>query len=138
MQIQETHGIDFYVPNGWNGGETLVLSPGESVLIPAGVKVEVPFGFALIFHNKSGIAVKRGLYVGADTVDHGYSGEVHINLTNVGNKEASIAPGDKIIQGILLKVESHVPMIVAEDNLYQDIAYVGTRGTGGFGSTSTK
>jgi dUTP pyrophosphatase len=138
VQIQVTHGIDFYVPNGWNGGETLVLAPGESVLIPAGVKVEVPFGFALIFHNKSGIAVKRGLHVGADTVDHGYSGEVHVNLTNVSNKETSIAPGDKIIQGILLKVEAHVPMIVAEDNLYQDIAYVSERGAGGFGSTGTK
>lgn len=78
------------------------------------------------------------MYVGADTVDHGYSGEVHINLTNVGNKEATIAPGDKIIQGILLKVEAHIPLIVAEENLYKDIAYVSERGAGGFGSTGTK
>ena len=131
-------GIDFFIPDEWNSGKELVIQPGESVLIPAGVKVEVPFGHALIFHNKSGVAVKKGLHVGADTIDHGYSGEVHINLTNVKNCATTIAPGDKIIQGILIKVESHVPLFVDEDRLYQDIAYVSERGTGGFGSSGVK
>ena len=97
-------GIDFFIPDEWNSGKELVIQPGESVLIPAGVKVEVPFGHALIFHNKSGVAVKKGLHVGADTIDHGYSGEVHINLTNVKNCATPIAPATRLFKVFLSKL----------------------------------
>jgi dUTP pyrophosphatase len=128
-------GIDFFVPDEF--GER-VLKHGESVLIPAGIKVEVPFGYALIFHNKSGVAAKKDLYVGADTIDHAYQGEVHINLINNGESDQVIHAGDKIIQGILIPVILANPMLVNEDELYRDVYVAGSRGTGGFGSTGTK
>ena len=131
-------GIDFFIPSDFNEGQPLFLQHGESVLIPAGIKVEVPIGFALIFHNKSGVAVKKNLYVGADTVDHGYAGEVHINLVNNGKDSCMIGPGDKIIQGILVPVMLAQTMEVDESNLYEDIHVAGSRGAGGFGSTGTK
>ena len=128
-------GIDFFIPQDF---PVTSLAHGESVLIPAGIKVEVPIGFALIFHNKSGVAVKKNLYVGADTVDHGYAGEVHINLVNNGKDPVTIGPGDKIIQGILVPVMLAQTIEVDESNLYEDIHVAGSRGTGGFGSTGSK
>jgi dUTP pyrophosphatase len=128
-------GIDFYIPVDF---PEITLHHGDSVLIPSGIKVEVPFGTALIFHNKSGVASKKKLDVMADTVDHGYAGEVHINLINNGKHEVTIGPGDKIIQGIHIPVFASNPIEVDESELYTDIHVIGDRGNGGFGSSGTK
>jgi dUTP pyrophosphatase len=131
-------GIDFFVPNDWNNGEALEIAPGFSVKIPAGIKVEVPAGYALVFFNKSGVAAKRSLIVGACVIDHGYSGEVHINMINVGDETQIITPGEKIVQAILIPVITFETLEVPEDELYRDIHVAGARGAGGFGSTGTK
>lgn len=52
--------------------DTIVLQPGQSVLIPSGIKVKVPDGYAMIYDNKSGVASKKSLLVGASVVDIGY------------------------------------------------------------------
>ena len=127
-------GIDFFVPNDFTAQ---TLAPGASVKIPAGIKVEVPAGYALIFFNKSGVAAKRSLIVGACVIDHGYAGEVHINLINAGNTIQTISPGEKIVQGILIPVITFETIEVPEEELYSSIHVAGSRGTGGFGSTGT-
>lgn len=128
-------GIDFYVPNDFAAA---VLKPGESVKIPAGIKVEVPVGYALIFFNKSGVAAKKSLIVGACVIDSGYAGEVHINMINAGTENQTISPGDKIVQGILIPVICFETIEVPEEELYRDIHVAGNRGAGGFGSTGVK
>lgn len=152
-------GIDFYVPSSltmddmkpkfetsgsyplttFNENGTIkdfTLKPGQSVLIPSGIKVKVPDGYMLQYTNKSGIASKRGLLVGANVVDIGYEGECHINLYNVSDHDAIIAAGDKIVQGIMVKVGFNMPVEVEnEDKLYGDIR--SDRGSGGFGSSGT-
>jgi dUTP pyrophosphatase len=130
-------GIDFFIPNDWNDKKYHIqwLKPGESVLIPSGIKVDVPEGFALIAFNKSGVAVKKSLHAGACVVDHGYQGELHLNLTNVGNTEQSISAGDKIIQFVLLPLGHFAVDEVTEDVLF---AAESSRGEGGFGSSGTK
>ena len=113
------------------------LKPHQSILIPSGIKVKVPEGYMLQYHNKSGIASKRHLLIGASTVDIGYEGECHINLHNVSNKEQIINAGDKIVQGIMIKIGFHVPEEVKDENeLYGDSH--SERSEGGFGSTGTK
>ena len=113
------------------------LKPNESVLIPSGIKVQVPAGYMLQYHNKSGIASKRGLIVGANTVDIGYTGECHLDLHNVSSKVQTISAGDKIAQGIMVKIGFHVPEEAKDENdLYGDEQ--SERGTGGFGSSGTK
>ena len=87
--------IDLIVENG--NVKTIILQPGQSVLIPSGIKVNVPNGYALIYTNKSGIAAKKHLLVGSNVVDIGYSGECHINVHNVGTKTAEINAGDKLV-----------------------------------------
>ena len=125
-------GIDFFIPNDYEGTD---LVPGESAFIPSGVKVNVPEGFALIAFNKSGVAVKKKLHVGACVVDHGYQGEIHINLTNVGDDIQQLEPGDKIVQFVLLPLGDPTVEEVEDAELYTSIS---SRGTGGFGSTGTK
>lgn len=125
-------GIDFFVPEDQ---KMIRINPGESCLIASGIKVNVPKGFALVAFNKSGIAVKKSLHVGACVVDNGYQGEVHINLTNVGEHEQVINPGDKIVQFVLLPLGDPFLQEVPESDLYAEVS---TRGEGGFGSTGEK
>ena len=125
-------GIDFFIPNT---EQPICLSPGHSCFVPSGIKVNVPEGYALLAFNKSGIAVKKSLHVGACVVDHGYQGEVHINLTNVGTENITLEPGDKIVQFVLLPLGDPTVEEVKHDDLYTETS---SRGEGGFGSTGTK
>jgi len=120
-------GIDFYVPEDF---ETKVLAPGQSVLIPSGIKVRVPIGYALIAFNKSGVSVKQGLSVGACVVDEDYDGEVHLHMINTSNKDQTISTGQKLVQFVLIPV-SYTNVEV----LYELPQRVTQRGAGGFGST---
>jgi len=122
-------GIDFFIPND---SESYNIKPGESVLIPSGIKVHFDHGWALVANNKSGIASKKQLLVGAQVIDSSYQGEVHINLHNVGNNEVVISPGDKIVQFIMYNIGLPTPEEVSLEDLYNDIS---DRGEGGFGST---
>ena len=123
----QSAGIDFYIPNDYKETD---LGPNQSALIPSGIKAEVPYGHALIAFNKSGVATKQGLQVGACVVDEDYTGEIHIHVTNVSDKRTLIFPGQKIVQFILL------PINYARIELVYELPERNTqRGAGGFGST---
>ena len=142
-------GIDFYVPDDF---KSVSMLHGDSIVIPMGVKVCLPevhshlrgtHEYCLKFENKSGVASKKGLVVGANTIDVTYQGELFLNLHNntnnlikadgsiVGNSAIEIKAGDKIVQGILLLVNTEVIKEVDEDNLYSEKSQ---RGAQGFGS----
>lgn len=126
-------GLDFFVPNDFPGEH--FLPPGDAVNIPSGIKVKVPHGFALVFMNKSGVAVKKGLQVGACVVDEDYQGEVHLHVRNTSTDVQSIKPGEKLVQALLIPVDYCDVEVVNADELYEG----GTqRGEGGFGSTGTE
>jgi len=127
----ESAGIDFFVPEGI----IAKLSPGQSCLIPSGIRANVPAGHALIAFNKSGVAVKKNLHAGACVVDEDYQGEIHINLTNVGDEPVEISGGEKIIQFVLLPVFYDIIEEVELENLYEEVT---SRGEGGFGSTGVE
>ena len=125
-------GIDFFIPEDF---ESITLQPNEDVLIDAGIKVVVPKGFALIFKEKSGVAVKKKLTIGACVVDSDYRGVVHLHLFNNGRNEVTLEPGDKITQGILVPIALGTPTEISEEEYN---SYDTERGEGGFGSTGTK
>jgi dUTP pyrophosphatase len=129
---QDDAGIDFFIPND---SKKITLYPNEGAIIPSGIKVNVPSGHALIAFNKSGIATKKGLQVGACVVDCGYQGEIHIHLTNTGIGTQTLHAGDKIVQFVLVQLGSPDVEVVQERFLYNAVS---NRGTGGFGSTGTK
>ncbi len=127
-------GIDFFVPNDYPDN-LCEISPLDRFFIPSGIKANVPEGFALIAMNKSGVALKKGLTVGACVVDSDYQGEIHLHLINTSDKPVRIQPGDKLTQFLLVPVNHCSVTVVDEADLYEDVT---TRGSGGFGSTGIK
>ena len=110
-----------------------VLPFGSSV-IPTGLKIEVPEGYMLEIKNKSGIASKRGLLVGACVVDRGYTGEIFVNLHNPSDRTQTLHAGDKIAQAVFVKIETSV-RLVESDSIYDDET---SRGDGALGSTGDR
>ena len=124
-------GIDFYVPNDYPNSLRRV-APGERFFIPSGVKANVPEGYALIAMNKSGVALKKGLMVGACVVDSDYQGEIHLHLVNTSNDDVTIEAGEKLTQFLLIPVDHCAVEVVNESDLF---SHESDRGAGGFGST---
>ena len=124
-------GIDFFIPNDC---DNVFIPAHGNALIPSGIKVKVPEGFALIAMNKSGVSTKLGLVVGACVVDSDYQGEVHIHMINTTGKSVVLAPGQKIVQFLLTPIEHCGVSVVPLDQLYSTET---VRGAGGFGSTGT-
>ncbi len=122
-------GIDFFVPNDF---VSQTILPGESACIPSGIKANVPNGFALVVFNKSGVALKRSLAVGACVIDEDYQGEIHLHVYNFGNKQETVSGGEKLVQMILLPVFYDSIEEVDINNLFPKET---SRGEGGFGST---
>ena len=131
---QGSAGIDFYVPNDYPNSLRRI-APGERFFIPSGIKANVPEGFALIAMNKSGVALKKGLMVGACVVDSDYQGEIHLHLVNTSNADVTIEAGEKLTQFLLIPVNHCVVDEVDESDLFDDET---ERGSGGFGSTGIK
>jgi len=129
----QSAGLDFYIPNEWTMDNP--IWPGQSVFIPSGVKVNVPKNHALIAFNKSGVALKKGLDVGACVVDEDYQGEIHLHLTNVSREKIRLTAGEKIVQFVLLPVNYAEVEVVEEDQLFDEQT---ERGSGGFGSTGVR
>lgn len=114
------------------------ILPGGKVLIPSGIKANLPHGVYLKAENKSGISSKRGLIFGASVVDEDYQGEIHICLINPTNTSAKIVAGEKIIQ-FLPCFSPNMNEVVEfddEEKLFENTK--SERGSDGFGSTDTK
>lgn len=139
-------GIDLFIPeeivyewfsnnNSYNGSEgitddIITLKPGDSIKIAAGIKFDIPEGYALDFLNKSGVALK-GLTIGSELIDSSYTGEVNFHL--VAHRPFTIEPGLKIVQAIIIK--DYVPEFLIEEGIVNKET---DRGSGGFGSTGSK
>ena len=128
---EKSAGIDFFVPDDINPYR---VASGESACIPSGIKANVPTGFALIVFNKSGVALKRNLAVGACVIDEDYQGEIHLHVYNFGTETEVINRGEKLVQMILLPVFYDEIEEVSEGNLFEKES---NRGEGGFGSTGS-
>ena len=111
------------------------IDPGDSVILPTGLKVEVPHGYMLEVKNRSGMAAKKNLIVGACVVDSGYSGEIFVNLHNIGKTKKIVEVGDKIAQLVLIPVVQCRCFPVEQDRLYNDPLTISERGDGALGST---
>ena len=125
-------GIDFFIPEDF---ETTVILPGEDILIDSGIKVIVPRDYALIFKEKSGVAVKKKLTLGASVIDSDYRGVVHFHLFNNGTTSQILSAGEKIVQGIVFPISLCEPKEITEENYNLNCTQ---RGEGGFGSTGVR
>ena len=143
-------GIDIFIPNysdsfkdelnekndiglAWADEDKLYLQPFGRILIPAGLKSSFDINVALEAANKSGIATKTGLIVGAQVIDASYQGEIHISLINTTGSVVELDYGQKVVQLIPRRI--NVEEIEVTDNPKGFYATVTKRGSGGFGST---
>jgi len=107
------------------------LGPGERAVVPTGVAIALPEGWAAFVHPRSGLAARHGVTVvnAPGTVDAGFRGEIHVILLNTDLRQpVRLARGDRIAQLVLQRVAQ------ARFTEVQDLSG-SARGTGGLGST---
>lgn len=111
----------------------IVIEPAQTVLIPTGIALEVPVGYAGLIYARSGIASKRGLAPAnkVGVVDADYRGEVMVALHNHSDKPQSVAKDERIAQLVI------APFLSVDFNEVDELEDT-VRGAGGFGSTGTK
>ncbi len=111
--------------------EDYQLKPQERHTFLIGISSQIPTGYSVIVKPKSGLAVKRGIDVLAGVIDSGYRGEWGIVLINFADKSYQFKKGDKIAQGLLVKLPKIEIRQVSDLDSSQ-------RGQGGFGSTGRR
>jgi len=118
-------GVDLYA------ARDAEIGPGERVVVPTGIAIALPDGYAAFVHPRSGLAAKHGVTLvnAPGTIDAGYRGEIKVALLNTDSGNAvRFRRGDRIAQLVIQRVELPV--------FFEVTALPGTsRGSGGHGST---
>ena len=125
-KTEGSSGMDLYAAID----KPITLKPLERVLVPTGIKIEIPVEYEAQIRARSGLSVKHGITLinAVGTVDADYRGEVCVGLVNISNEEYTINPDDRIAQMVIARVEKAHIEVTAE--LAESL-----RGEGGFGST---
>jgi dUTP pyrophosphatase len=117
-------GLDLYA------AEPVTLKPGARALVPTGIALAIPAGFAGFVLPRSGLALRHGLSLlnTPGLIDAGYRGEIEVLLVNHGEAPVTLERGDRVAQLVVQRVErvALTPVGALPES---------TRGTGGFGST---
>ena len=110
--------------------EITEFKPGETKLIPTGLAMEIPAGYAGLIYARSGLATKKGLAPAnkVGVVDADYRGEIMVALHNHSTEIKSIEPNERIAQLVI------TPYLTAHFALTDELSDT-VRGEGGFGST---
>jgi dUTP pyrophosphatase len=108
----------------------VALAPGARMLVPTGLALAIPPGFAGFVLPRSGLALRHGVTLlnTPGLIDAGYRGEIQVLLVNHGDTLVKLTRGDRIAQLVIQKIE-HATLIPVNE------LPPSTRGTGGFGST---
>ena len=108
----------------------VTILPGRTVMIPTGLSMELPRGYAGLIYARSGLACKRGLAPAnkVGVIDSDYRGEFIVALHNHGDQPQIIRYGDRIAQLVITPV--FTPGFMEVSRLSDT-----RRGEGGFGST---
>ncbi len=109
------------------------IKPHTTAVIPTGIALELPMGYAGLIYARSGLATKKGLAPAnkVGVVDCDYRGEVKVALHNHSETVQSVSAGERIAQIVI------APYITAEFEETEELSCT-VRGAGGFGSTGTK
>jgi dUTP pyrophosphatase len=111
--------------------EDVELKPGSRALVPTGVAIALPPGYAGLVLPRSGRALKEGLGLANSPglIDSGYRGELKVVLVNLDfDTPIHVRRGDKVAQLVVQKVEQAVVKVSEELSESE-------RGPGGFGSS---
>lgn len=109
----------------------ITIGPGERAVLPTGLAIALPDGFAAFVHPRSGLAARAGLGLvnAPGTIDSGYRGEIKVIVINHDRREPlRLARGERVAQVVVQRVERAEFVEVGELPVSQ-------RGSGGHGST---
>ena len=108
----------------------VTIQPHETYLVPTGLSLELPVGWAGMVHARSGMATKRHLAPAnkVGVIDCDYRGEVMVSLHNHSNSPQTVEPGERIAQLVIM------PYLTARFFEAGELSDT-VRGEGGFGST---
>jgi dUTP pyrophosphatase len=111
--------------------EDVELAPGERAMVPTGIALALPDGYAAFVYPRSGLAARLGVTIvnAPGTVDAGYRGEIKVTLLNTDIRSTvRLQRGDRIAQLVIQRVERAV---------FHEVETLpgSARGDGGFGST---
>lgn len=108
----------------------VVLAPGARVLVPTGLRLEIPQGYEVQIRPRSGLALKHGITLpnSPGTIDSDYRGPLGVIVMNAGEQPFHIAHGDRIAQMVV------APVVQASFVMAGALSDT-ERGEGGFGST---
>jgi dUTP pyrophosphatase len=112
--------------------DPVVLEPGQRAIVPTGLAVEIPEGYAGFVQPRSGLAARHGIGIvnSPGLIDSGYRGEICVVLLNTAREPFSVEPGMRIAQLVIMPVASI--RLIEVDELE-----VSSRGARGFGSSSS-
>ncbi|WP_137121081.1 dUTP diphosphatase [Segeticoccus rhizosphaerae] len=119
--------------------EDVTLAPGERALVPTGVAIALPQGYAAFVHPRSGLASRHGITTlnAPGTVDAGYRGEIQVNLINTDKDQAfTLHRGDRVAQLVVQQV-SPVRFIEVDSLPGSHRGDTGHGASGGFGPQTT-
>jgi len=108
--------------------EAALVPPGGRVAVPTALRLQIPPGHVGLVWPRSGLAVRHGIDTLAGVIDSDYRGEVRVVLVNHGEEAFRVAPGDRVAQILVQRVERAAFVAVSS---IEDTG----RGEGGFGST---
>lgn len=114
--------------------EAIVLEPGASALVPAGIAIHLADpAFAALILPRSGLGHKHGIVLGnlVGLIDSDYQGQIMVSLWNRSQTAFTLQPMERIAQLVV------VPVLQVAMNVVDEFA-LSERGAGGFGSTGTK
>ena len=111
----------------------VTIEPHTTYMVPTGLAMELPEGYAGLIYARSGLASKKGLAPAnkVGVIDSDYRGEVMVALHNHSEVAATVSPGERIAQLVI------TPYIMGVFNETEELNST-ERGEGGFGSTGTK
>lgn len=113
----------------------VTLAPGQRVLVPTGLALALPEGYAAFTHPRSGLAARHGVTIvnAPGTLDAGYRGEILVNLVNLDPTEPfEVRRGDRIAQLVVQRV-AEVTFVEADSLPESSRGDTGHGASGGFG-----
>ena len=116
--------------------QDIILFPGERILVPTGLHIQLPVGYEAQVRPRSGLAIKKGITClnSPGTIDADYRGDVGVVLINHGSESFTIKPGERIAQMVIAKHETaEWEPVESMDELEET-----KRGSGGYGHTGIK
>lgn len=114
------------------------LAPGERALVPTGISIALPDGYAAFVHPRSGLASRHGITIlnAPGTVDAGYRGEIQVCLHNTDREQPfTVTRGDRIAQ-LVVQLVSQVVFTEVDRLPGSDRGQRGHGASGGFTSAT--